>query len=350
MYVFQISAGQLQASMTEPVAEYGLGETQFQRAIALLDQVEQSLRLPWWQQISYRLYTILIIALGVSCVSCILIAFSWTKIPAERSFVLFVSSYALGILAILGALVSIPLNLPLLIKVHRQKLRLRELGMTDAWIGFLGTESRRERWLTNARNVACVLGIVLILVSIPASLTSQDAFYVIFMGGAGLVLVVFYLLQEGKIWLDIVSSRFNEISQLKADMAKLNKQEAGRVAVPTALIEKFAQVQTGQILFGRANAMAEFKSAGELFSVLTSRKVLDQKAKLNIESRLKVEDAIEELMQGPRSTKSKTDKTTEQLSCPVDGTDLEILYAVDEKEHRLRLIELRQGALRGQHA
>ena len=148
-----------------------------------------------------------------------------------------------------------------------------------------------------------------------------------------------------------MAARTAALTAARALTPNLSKQEGGSVAVPRRLIEKFSQVQTDQILIGRANAIAESaQSSKELFSVLTSRKVLEEKGRLGIETRLKVEDAIEELMQKPRSEMTKTDSVTGSLSCSVVGTNLEIVYTMDEKEHRLQLVDLRQASAEGQHA
>jgi len=340
--------------MPEPVAQYGLGETEFQWAIKVLDQVEKALQLPWWQQWLYKLYGVFISALVVSCISVVIIIISFwlgVKSTSDVPGVLLVSSGLIALLAFLGALFFIPLNLPLLLKVRQQKRRLRALGMTDAWLGFVPPQTGRRKWGAILRKIALSSGTLLILLALWASAANRTGFYLLFVGGIGLVLVLFYFLQEGKVWLDILASRFDEISKLKTEFTNLSKQEGGSVAVPRRLIEKFSQVQTDQILIGRANAIAESaQSSKALFSVLSSRKVLDEKGRLDIESRLKVEDAIEELMQKPRSETTKTDAVTGSLSSSVEGTNLEIVYTMDEKGRRLQLVDLRQVAAGGQHA
>lgn len=338
----------------ESAVQYGPSQGDFQRAIAVLDQVEKALRLPWWQRLLYRLYSILISALAVSCVSAIVIFISfWLewKPGSDLSGVLLLGSAIIALLALVGALFFIPLNLPLLFKVQKQKRRLRALGMTDAWIRFVPPQTGRRKLGAILRKIALSSGTLLILLALWASAANRTGFYLLFVGGIGLVLVLFYFLQEGKVWLDILASRFDEISKLKNEFTNLSKQEGGSVAVPRRLIEKFSQVQTDQILIGRANAIAESaQSSKELFSVLSSRKVLDEKGRLDIESRLRVEDAIEELMQKPRSETTKTDAVTGSLSSSVEGTNLEIVYTMDEKERRLQLVDLRQVAAGGQHA
>jgi len=354
MHLFQISTGQILLPIVESAVQYGPTQGDFQRAIAVLDQVEHALRLPWWQRSLYRLYSILISALAVSCISAIIIIVSfWLGVrpSTDLSGLLLVGSAIIALLALLGALFFIPLNLPLLFKVHKQKRRLRALGMTDAWIGFVPPQTGRRKWGAILRKIALSSGTLLILVGLLTAGASRSVFYLLFFGGIGLVLVLFYFLQEGKVWLDILASRFDEIGQLKTEFTNLSKQEGGSVAVPRRLIEKFSQVQTDQILIGRANAIAESaQSSKELFSVLTSRKVLEEKGRLDIESRLKVEDAIEELMQKPRSETTKTDSVTGSLSCSVEGTNLEIVYTMDEKARRLQLVDLRQASAGGVHA
>src|SRR5215470_9785593 len=114
----------LRVPMPEPVAQYGLGETEFQWAIKVLDQVEKALQLPWWQQWLYKLYGVFISALVVSCISVVTIIISFwlgVKSTSDVPGVLLISSGLIALLAFLGALFFIPLNLPLLLKVRQQK-------------------------------------------------------------------------------------------------------------------------------------------------------------------------------------------------------------------------------------
>jgi hypothetical protein len=289
----------------------------------------------------YRLNSVLVVALIVSFISLIvhiLLLDRWSQAP-----LITLISGILAVITFLGALASLPFNLPLLVKVRRQKLRLQHLGLSDAWEDFFKVQMGRGRWGAVTRKIELGLGLLLILAGI-LMLVADSELIGLFLGGFGLIFVVFYFLQEGKLWLDILASRTNEISDLKAKFSNLSKQGTARVAIPTDLIVKFAQIQKSHILTDRANAIANFKSAGELFSVLTSRKILDQKAELNIDRRLKTEEAIEELMQDPRPAGARTDSETGLLSYPVAGADLDITYAIDENDRRLRLLELRQDA------
>src|SRR5215469_7764854 len=198
--------------MAESAAQYGLGQAELQRAIKILDQVQQSLPLSRWQHVSYRLFILLISSLAVACIPLTVL---WKRANNQLPQAFFIPFFGFSILAFIGALVSIPLNLPLLIKVQRQKMRLGEVGMTDVWIGFLRGQTGRRRWGAIARKSALFLGILLIVAGIATAGTRGKVVLFAF-GGAGLVLVMFYFVQEGKVWLDILASRFNEISQLKA--------------------------------------------------------------------------------------------------------------------------------------
>ena len=339
----------MRVSVTEPMSQYGLGETEFERAIKLLDQVEHSLRLPWWQRLIYRLYGIFMGAIATSLCAAVLIPLAWKIFKGESAFVLLIFAYIVALLGFLGALIFIPLNLPLLIKVHRQKVRLQQLGMTDVWVSFVREQSGRRRWGAILRKIALGVGGIMFAGGVLGYVTTGDVTFLLFLCGAGLVLVMFYFLQEGKVWLNLVASRFNEIAELKQGLTSQSRQESGQVAVPTELLKKFEQIQSKEILIGRANAIAAFKPSAELFSVLTSPEVLKQKSSLDSGVRLKVEEAIEDLMQEPKIGGVRTDVQTGFLHYPIDSTGLEIVYAVEEKEHRLRLIELRQIA-EGAHA
>ena len=326
--------------MPDSFPQYELGETEYQRALAVLDQVEESLRLPRWQRILSTIYNFLAIAF-LFFASSYGLALLWRVDASDFPSAVGLLSLIGAILAMFAAMVLIPFNLPLLIKIFRQKAALRKLGMRDTWIGFLRRQGGIKRSLRVARGIVFVVGIGMVLTGIVMFLVDPDHDYasLFWVDGIGLVLIMYYLLQEAKIWRRIVSARFDEIRDLKKKMVNLEKGP-GNIAVPRELIGKLAKIQSDQILIDRANAVAQFKPNDDLYSVLNSRRLLQQKAKLDAGVRLKVEEVIEELMQNPRTPSRKTVDGTE-LSCPIMGTDFEIVYSVDQKEHRLHLTELR---------
>ena len=331
--------------MAEIAAAYGFGEHEFERAIAVLDQIEHSIRLPWWQRLLYRLYGILVSALVVSCIACVVIVSAFQFATSDAPGIIFILLAIVAIIAFVGCLVFIPLNLPLLAKVHRQKRRLRALGIADTAIGFVAARPAQRGWRLFLRKSFLVAGLLGFITAIVVSSMTRQPVYLLLIGSLGLVFILFYALQEGKLWLDILASRMNEITELKQKLAGLNKPEAGRIDVPTELVAKLAQIQKDQIQIGRANAIAEFKSSGEMFAVLSSSQVLRQKAHLDPGTRLKVEDAIEDLMQTPKPPAAQTGGEAGSVSFAVPGTDLNFVYLVDEKEDSLRLIELRGPAI-----
>ena len=78
-----------------------------------------------------------------------------------------------------------------------------------------------------------------------------------------------------------------------------------------------------------------------------SRDVLAEKANLDSDARLKVEEAIEKLMQQPTSDTAREDPQTKLLYQPIEGLDREIVYGVDESEKRVRLVSLRPPGSEG---
>jgi hypothetical protein len=172
----------------------------------------------------------------------------------------------------------------------------------------------------------------------------------------GFTLIIYSFLQEGKAWLDMVASRLTDITELQASMLGLQKGAeatgAETISVPPETIEKLARIDRERIVRGRVNAIAEAaKTTWTEFSVLTSRDVLDTKASLDVDARLKVEEAIEKLMQEPTSDSAREDPQTRLLHLPIEGTGREIVYGVDVPERRVRLVALKPTTLaEGQRA
>src|SRR5436309_10777107 len=110
--------------MAESTAKYGLGEAEFQRAIAILDEVEYQLLLlplPRWERRFYGLYSFLSTTFVVACISsilCVAVAALGGSWESGTESPIFRVSFIVTLLALIGSVTSIPFNLPLLFRIY----------------------------------------------------------------------------------------------------------------------------------------------------------------------------------------------------------------------------------------
>ena len=340
--------------MVEAARQYEISRAEFERALTLLERERESMRLSRAQKVSYQLYIIFVCGFVICLVGVfisVLVSIERTK-PSAVGF-----SFSIGLaLCFLGAILSLILNIPLMLKIGRQKWRLRKLGFSDASDVLWKAQQKTRRWVAVTGKIALYLGILFLGLGMLFLVVTVARGW----GGRGrvgwwalwnflfaIVLVVFYFLQKGKAWLDMVASRWTDITRLKASMLDLKKSAeragADRISVPSETIERFCQIETETIVRSRAQAISEMAMAPRSnLSILSSRDVLEAKSVLDAESRLKVEEAIEGLMLEPRPSGVEEDAKTGFLRRRVNGTDQEIVYAVDDAERRLRLVTLRR--------
>lgn len=334
--------------MTQAARQYELSSTEFQRAITVLQQEQHSIGVSRAQRISYRVYTIFFFLFLVSFVGTVIVFVVDQKlgVPQNLSFALILTVAA----SFIGALLCIPLNFSLILKIARQKSNLRRLGFSDASEILWRAESRRRRFARLASRAAFIIGLLLFAGDLVIWIVEKKTFPTLSV--FGVTFVVFSFLQEGKAWLDMVATRLADITQLEASLMGLQKgaEATGteRISLPRQTVEKLAEIDTERIVRGRANAIAEASKAKWTgFSVQASRDVLAEKANLDSDARLKVEEAIEKLMQQPTSDTAREDPHTKLLYQPIEGLDREIVYGVDESEKRVRLVSLRPPGSEG---
>ncbi len=340
--------------MAQAAKQYELSRAEFARALACLDRERESMQPSRAQRLSYRLYITFVCGLAICLMGAVVSLLFWSKEKVEPplAFLLLAIGF---VLCLFGALVLLLLNIPLMLKIGREKWHLRRLGLADASDVLWKAQGKERRWVAVTGKIALGLAGVLFLGTVIMVIEEHKQPEIWWMAVPNLLLtsvfVVFYFLQRGKAWLDMVASRWQEITRLNESMRGLEEAAPAsaedRIAVPAEMIERFARVETEHIVRSRASAISQLATAPRSnFSVLSSRDVLESKADLDIDTRLKVEDAIEELMVQPRP-KGMQEDAAGLLHQRVQGTDHEIVYAVDDAERRVRLLSLRRVAAAG---
>jgi hypothetical protein len=332
--------------MAQATAEYEFNRAEFERALGVLDREQQAMQLSRAQRLSYKIYRIFVWGF-VLCLVGIIVDFAIEFRKTEPPFAFLIFFLAIG-LCFLFAILSLVLNIPLILKIIRHKLLFHRRGLSDFLDALWKAHQKTRRRMAIVEKTALGLGIVFLIISIIGIWISWVGAVTCFL--IGTLFIMFYVLQSGKAWLDMMTSRWRDAARLKESMAALEKaaQHAGseRIPVPVDVIEQFSRIETEQIARSRAIAISESATAPRTdFSIQSSNEVLKVKAGLDPDDRLKVEETINDLMLQPKPSGVEKDADTDTLRQGVQGTDWEIVYAVDDAGRQLRLLSLRQSAM-----
>jgi hypothetical protein len=353
--------------MAQAAEPYTFGRVEFDWALSVLDREQQAMQLSRAQRLSYKLYTIFswgFVLCLVGTIIDVVIELRTGRPNPSTAFVAFAAAVAFCLLV---ATLLLVLNIPLIVKIVRHKRLFHRLGLSDSLDVLWKERQKTRRWMAIFEKVALgagafilIGGIALIAYSVVGgwgrwlggrelSASIKGALLYVFIG---FVFIMFYVVQNGKAWLDMMASRWKDVVRLKESMGALEKgaQHAGsgRIPVPVDVIEQFSRIETEQIARSRATAIGESSTAPKLsFSILSSDEVLKAKTGLDPDDRLKVEEAIDDLALQPRPRGVEKDVETDTLRHRVPGTDWEIVYVVDDAGRQLKLLSLRQSVIAG---
>ncbi len=328
-----------------------LDRADFDRVVAVLEREQQAMKLSRAQRISYRLYTIFIWCFMLCLFGAIIAAIYTKEGEPGRADNWLTACVVIGMVCLLGGIVSLLLNLPLLFKIVRQQMVIRRTGFSGASSALWRAQRHTQRWRVILRRVglgvgvlAFVSGVVIGFAGGGKSIGGWSAF------GLGILFLMMYALSRGKAWLDMMSAQGADAGKLKEVMLNLRTGEgaagATSIAVPSEAIAEFSRIESEQIARSRVTAIAESVNASKSeFSILSSNDVRRMKAELTPGDRLKVEEAFDALMLQPRSSDAQPDAETGFLRQRVNGTELELLYTVDDAARQLKLVSLRPSQI-----
>ena len=145
--------------MVEAARQYEISRAEFERALTLLERERESMRLSRAQRVSYQLYIIFVCGLVIGLIGAII---SGLAISSRKSGPPPAVFFGLGF-CYLGAILSLILNIPLMLKIGRQKWRLRRLGFSDASDVLWKAQQKTRRWVAITGKIALGLGILFFL-------------------------------------------------------------------------------------------------------------------------------------------------------------------------------------------
>jgi putative Mn2+ efflux pump MntP len=331
------------------VANQELDRADFERVVAVLEREQEAMKLTRGQRISYRLYTIFIFCFILCLFGAIISAIFLKDNEPSRADKLLVVCIVLAMICLVGGVVSLLLNLPLLYKIVRQRMAIRRMGFSEASSALWKAQRHTQRWRVILRRVGLAVAILAFAVGVAiafAGIGKKGGSWSAL--GLGVLFVMMYALSRGKAWLDMMSAQGTDAEKLKDALLSLRKQEGGAdaasIAVPSDAIREFSRIESEQIARSRVNAIADSANASKVeFSILSSNDVRKMKAELTPDDRLKVEEAFDALMLQPKPLDAKPDAATGFLRLKVNGTELELVYAVDDTARQLKVVSLGQS-------
>jgi hypothetical protein len=338
-------------AMSEAV-ERELNQGEFDRVIHVLEGEQKAMQPSKAQRFSYWLYTAFVSGLVLSVLVTIALQFTQVQeISSANSDVRILFLIAI-VACFFGGIFSLLLNLPLAYKIIRQRLAVRRLGFSGTTAALWKAHQATHRISVIIGRTSMGLGIVLLLLGVGFGLFYRGDPTVSSMVGIGfgLLLIMFSILSAGKSWLDMMSNRWQEVTKLKESILSLKNTAPtpdGHIAISPEAIRQFAKIEKEQIARSRIKAVAESASASKQeYSILSSRDALKAKAALNPSDRLKIEQAIDDLSLEPQPAGVEIDPSG-RLHCPVKGTDLALVYTIDNANRQLKLLSLQGYRMEG---
>ena len=327
-------------------ANQDLDRADFERVVAVLEREQEAMKLTRGQRISYRLYTIFIFCFILCLFGAIISAIFLKDNEPTRADKLLIVCIVLGLLCLVGGVVSLLLNLPLMYKIIRQQITIRRMGFSEASSALWKAQRHAQRWRVVLRRVGLGVGVLAFATGVAiafAGIGKKGGGWSAL--GLGVLFLIMYALSRGKAWLDMMSAQGTNAEKLKDALLSLRKNEGGAdaasIAVPSDAIREFSRIESEQIARSRVNAIADSVNASKAeFSILSSNDVRKMKAELTPDDRLKVEEAFDALMLQPRPSDARADTAAGVLRRKVEGTDIELVYAVDDVARQLKLVSL----------
>jgi hypothetical protein len=316
---------------------YTLSASQLDAALAALAKATETFRLSRFERVLYRVTGIYIIVVLLSFATGLLILLTTTGVAWVGCLLLVV-----GVAASLAGPLLLLANLRVILKTMRQRRLLKQLGLRE--ISYTAWKAHRKRHLFKR-----IAGAVITLLCI-AQLVIMT-WYLFSGGGASIkgladllaALFVFVMIAMPLIWRVVQRGREQmdiaaDADRLRAMLTSIAADANDNIVVPAAVLEKVAGIEQMQIARERAQAVAESVSAakrGETgYGVLIAREVSDHKALLPPESRLEVEELIDELVTEPQHGAGTLTARTSNRSAELD-------YSVDETNRRIHILALR---------
>jgi hypothetical protein len=337
---------------------YTLDAVQLEKALQTLQKAAETFRPSPSEELLYRMLKVLVWVAVASLTSFVFVAVLVKVFPAVRGVIdnifegVFILAILLFVFATIAAIVLLLLNLPAVAQALRQRSLLNKLGIRELSVSAWRLQRTRYSWSRLTGAVLTVYGILTIVVGIWISwwllkdtkkeeMSIALSFVGVFFGlclALGVTILLARFVQRSREQWAIVADANRLRSALESIHTKAGAGET--VAIPAAMLEDVAQIERVQIARERRDAVvASAGATNRGYGVLVARDLLPQKALLDPQHRVAVEDLIDNLSANPHPAGVKS--TAEGLlSVRTPEGDVELQYSVDEGARRVHILAL----------
>ena len=329
-----------------------LDRNDLDKGFEVLSSAAQALQLTRFENLAYRALMLSADVAAVSFVAAIVppilqIIFGTDKNSISAFY--GVIGFAIVVCILVGT-VSLMLNVPLFVRVFRERARLKKLGLSSLSKS-LWMESWRSRWITRAR------GVLLIVAITYSTVTAISIIVFAFVGEAEikttlLIMGLFYVIVAGLLFAARYLRNQRERMGLAADAEELRRavqklrERAGNaevVTVPSEFLEQTAKIESARIASERKDAVLQsIASPSKEYAVAFDRSAVEQRATLDVADRMELEDLVEQL--GAEATESQAGAgTITALRAATKSKRIEINYLIDQASRRIRITTVRPG-------
>jgi hypothetical protein len=338
--------------LVQMTAKSTLNSQEFKLVLAIL-QREQTAHMPSRrQELLFRLFNWSVFAfLGTVVVAGLATVFDVFGGPRMQDIavvLLWISA-----LPILSTVILFVLNLGMMRMLFRQARLRRRLQLVQSLKDTFKAKRRHDR----IRNIftlfvaflgpvfVVVVGSFVLLILLWVGTETHYVFGVLFvLIVLALSLAFLHFMRRGKQRLEVVT---NLQASLLGRREVFESDQESILDISSTDYNRIASIERAHIIDDRANSikMGHKESLNSSYVIQKSHKMLGATSGLDLKARVRVNDQIIRLMTNPSPPGVTEDPGTEKiLRLSVPETSVDILYQVDEKRHRIRVLDLRSAA------
>jgi hypothetical protein len=336
--------------------------------IEVLSSAADALRLTRFERISYRALILSVDAATLAGAVLFLLGMLFQFLSPSGQERLDSFGIVLGVVVlclVLMGVLSLMLNIPLFVRVFRERARLKKLGLS-ALSKSLWMESRRSQWISRIRRISLVsigtfIGLLLIIGLLDTIITNRPVSNDIALGFVTLLTILGLLfasryLQNQRERIDLTANA----EELTKTFQSLQQRAgtAGSVTIPVEILEKTANIESAQIASERKDAVLKsIASNSQEYAIAFDRGAVEQRATLGIADRIELENLVDRLSANPEEPDSQTVTPNRQI-IPVDRTRgrtlraatksnrVKVDYIIDHASRRIRITGVAAGSSR----
>ena len=255
--------------------------------------------------------------------------------------VAIVGTAALVFVAIV-CLALTPFTVSIHVKALRQWWVVRRTGLTGQFQE-LWAEGRRDRRLGLRIIIAFVVSFILSALAIAGWKADSgkhlsEHLYYLFVVSVCLAPVIAWLAQRNRQRLEVLA----DVERLSNMLSRHASASSDDVVLPAAAVARIADIERAQIARDRVAALQEASSSGSSSGCAVVKSAATQAAlrSLDLPTRLRVEDRIQELSAVPAPAPAPLDNGTSSHREHVGGTPCTLLYEIDRSAGRITIVDV----------